>query len=51
MNLKKCSLKNMWSSPTYCFFQEIWSINSDEIDLHVHGEKFIAGTGLEPRTT
>ena len=29
----------MWSSPTCYFFQEIWCASSEEIDLHVHGEK------------
>ena len=29
----------MWLSPTCYFSQEIWRTNSEEIDLHVHGEK------------
>ena len=37
--MKECSFTNMWSSPTCYFLQEIWCTSSEEIDLHVHGEK------------
>ena len=37
--MKDCSFTDIWSSLTRYFSQEIRCINSEEIDLHVHGKK------------